>query len=68
MSEKQKAARKLNRCSISVSGETYDRLRASVTSGSVASFVDEIVVTALDDPAIMARLVDRCRREEGAYS
>jgi hypothetical protein len=64
MSEKQKTEKKkLNRYSISVSGKIYDRLRAQVISGSLASYVDEIVEIALDDPAILVRLVAACRRE-----
>ncbi len=55
---------KKTRYSISVMGETYDRLRAVVPRGSMASFVDEIVESALDDPEILARLISRCRSEE----
>ncbi|HSX22346.1 MAG TPA: hypothetical protein VLE97_06175 [Gaiellaceae bacterium] len=54
--------RKMNRYSISVSGPIYDRLRTSV-DGSMASFVDGIVLGALNDPAILARLVSRCRQK-----
>jgi hypothetical protein len=56
------------RYSISVSGTTYDRLRAAAPRGRVASLVDEIVESALDDPETLARLVARCRPEEEAYS
>lgn len=56
-----------NRYSISVSGKTYDRLRAAVPHGGVASFVDELVMNVLDDPAALARLVAQCRQDE-AYS
>ena len=58
--------KKTQRYSISVSSRTYDRLRMAVT-GSLAAFVDDIVVTALDDPAILARVVAKCRpRKEAA--
>jgi hypothetical protein len=53
--------KKMQRYSISVSARTYDRLRA-VVEGSLAAFVGDIVVSALDDPAIMERLIDRCHR------
>lgn len=52
------------RCSISVSGTTYDRLRAAVPHGGIAGLVDEMVETAFDDPEILARVVARCRGEE----
>lgn len=55
---------KPNRYSISVSGKTYDLLRAKVPYGGVACFVDDLVTSALEDPAIMARLVDKCRYDE----
>lgn len=51
------------RRSISVSGAIYDRLRASVTGESLAAFVDDVVTSALDDPATAARIVTECRRE-----
>lgn len=61
-----KPREKIQRYSISVSSRTYDRLRAKV-SGSLAGFVDDALDMALDDPAILARLVARCRprRESG---
>jgi hypothetical protein len=62
MFEKPKK-KKLNRYSISVSGKTYERLREHVTSGSVASFVDEVVTMALDDPAISSRIVAQSQQE-----
>lgn len=52
--------KKMQRYSISVSSRTYDRLR-TVVPGSLATFVDDIVTTALNDPAILARVVARCR-------
>lgn len=55
-------SKKMNRYSISVSGTTYDRLRSAV-DGSMASFVDGIVLGALNDPATMARLLSRCRQK-----
>lgn len=54
------------RYSISVTGNTYERLRTQVTAGSVASFVDEIVEMALDDSTISNRIVDACRQVEGS--
>ena len=56
--------KKKQRFSISVSGTTYDRLRSAVPLGGVSSFVDDIVLGALDDPAILRRLIDRCRQED----
>jgi len=52
------------RPSISVSGKIYDRLRAAFPAGNVATFVDEIVEAALNDPLITARLIDKCRQED----
>jgi hypothetical protein len=60
--------KKIQRYSISVSGKTYDRLRAVVPQGGIARCVDDIIASTLDDPEILSRLVDRCRGEEGAYS
>lgn len=57
---------KPKRYSISISGPTYDRLRSSVTSTSTQKFVDGILASALDDPAILARLIERCRPVEEA--
>ena len=54
--------KKMNRYSISVAGTTYDRLRNAV-DGSMASFVDGIVLGALNDPAILGRLLARCRQK-----
>jgi len=53
--------KKAGRPSISVSGKTYERLCVAVPSGSLASFIDGIVVAALDDPTITARMIDLCR-------
>ena len=61
--------KKTQRYSISVSSRTYDRLRTAVTGSPLATFVDGIVVTAFDDPAILSRVVARCRsRKEKAAS
>ena len=57
--------KKTQRYSISVSSRTYDRLRTAVT-GSLPAFVNDIVRTALDDPAILARVVARCRPRKEA--
>ncbi len=51
-----------SRPSISVTGTTYVHLRAAHPSGSLAAFVDKAVAIALDDPAIAARLVAKCRQ------
>jgi hypothetical protein len=56
MSEKKK---KTPRYSISVSARTYGRLRHAV-DGSLAGFVDDLMVSALEDPTILARVVARC--------
>jgi hypothetical protein len=58
MSKKTKGTR----YSISVTGRTYDRLRAVVPHGDMARFVDEIVEATLDDPVTLVRLVARCWR------
>lgn len=55
--------RKKRRYSISVSSHIYDRLRAA-TPNSVARLVDILVLSALDDPKITTRLIDRCRSHE----
>lgn len=56
---------KVQRYSISVSSRTYDRLRAKVP-GSLAGFVDDALVAALDDPVTLARLVAKCRPRKDA--
>ena len=48
------------RYAISVSGNSYARLRMAVTATSMHKFVDGIIVSALDDPAICARVLARC--------
>ena len=52
--------KKTHRYSISVSARTYDRLR-TVVDGSLAGFVDNLVLTTLDDPANLVHLVARCQ-------
>lgn len=56
--------KKTSRYAISVSGRTYDRMRA-VAPGSLAEFVDDIVTSALDDPAILARVMAKCHPRKG---
>jgi hypothetical protein len=51
------------RYSISVTGQTYAQLRSVVTAASVQKFVDSLLVSALDDPETMGRLLRRCRPE-----
>jgi hypothetical protein len=54
------SGKRKHRYSISVSAETYDRVR-EVVDGSLAKFVDGIVDSALNDPAILSRVVGHCR-------
>jgi hypothetical protein len=49
------------RYSISVTGRTYARLREFVASGSLPKFIDGLVVPVLDDPAVAARVLAKCR-------
>jgi hypothetical protein len=58
--------RKPRRYSISVTGRFYERLRTQVTSESVASFVDDVIATTLEDPALSAQVVDACLQAEGS--
>jgi hypothetical protein len=60
---KKKTPKKSKSCAISVSGQTYDRLRDVVAFSSLQKFVDGIVGTALDDPATLRRLVEKCRAD-----
>lgn len=61
--KRQKTSRpKSPRYSISISGKTYGRLRGAV-DGSLAFFVDDILMAALDDPTISARLLAACQQE-----
>jgi hypothetical protein len=55
--------KKTKRYAISVSARTYDRMRSTVHS-SLARFVNEIMTSALDDPAILARLAAKCDRKD----
>jgi hypothetical protein len=59
--------KKTPRYSISVSARTYDLLRAEV-DGSLAGFVDDIMTSALDDPAILARVMAKCHSRKDAAS
>lgn len=59
----KKHVKKLGRYSVSMSGRTYDRVRSAVPSGGMASFVDDIVMKALEDPTILARMVAKCRQD-----
>lgn len=56
---------KIQRYSISVSARTYDRVRV-VVPGSLAGFVDDLMVRTLDDPKILARLVAKCQQRKDA--
>jgi hypothetical protein len=55
--------KKTPRYAVSVSARTYDRLRATVR-GSLAGFVEAVVTSALDNPAILSRLLAKCPRKE----
>ncbi len=57
---KMKKSRR-SRPAISVSGKTYERLRAAYPFGSLAAYVDSLIVSALDDPKTLANMVARCR-------
>jgi len=48
---------------ISVTGDTYDRLRAAQPHGCLAPYVEELVQRTLDDPKLSAQVVARCRQE-----
>jgi hypothetical protein len=53
------------RYSISVSGPTYARLRASMKEpASLPKFVNGIIVSALDDSTIRERVLAKCLAEE----
>ena len=49
------------RPSISMSGKRYDQLRAFVFETSLSKFVDSVVRSALDDPTIRDRVLEKCR-------
>jgi hypothetical protein len=53
-----------DRRSISVSGSTYDRLRAAYPFGGLSAFVEEVVTAGLDDLAISKRVLKKCREAE----
>lgn len=57
--------KKMQRYSISVSARTYDRVRA-VVPGSLAGFVDDLMVRTLDDSLILARTVAKCQQRKDA--
>jgi len=61
----RQASKQGKRRSISVSGNTYDRLRSSVGEGeSIQKFVDAIVAGALDDPKILDRVATKCWKDQ----
>jgi hypothetical protein len=60
------ATKRSPRYSISVSGTIYDRLRGAVPQGGIAGFIDGIVSSALADPIITARLLEKCDDERSA--
>ncbi len=65
MSQKKKSkSTKIPQRAISVSGGTYASLRQVVRPGSLQKLVDGLVAGALDDPAILARTLARCRERE----
>ena len=49
--------------SISVTAPVYDRVRDALGTASVQKFVDGILVSALNDPTICARVLEKCRLE-----
>lgn len=51
---------KKKRPSISVTKKIYDQLRARVSEASLAKFVDDAVTSALDDPTICDRVLEKC--------
>jgi hypothetical protein len=62
MQENIKEPVKRPRYSISVTQETYKRLRAAASPGKLASLVDEIIMHTLDNPEISARSISKCRQ------
>jgi hypothetical protein len=52
------------RYSVSVSGATYARLRSAVSGKSLQRFLDDLVMSALGDPMISARVVGKCKAAE----
>ena len=53
---KPSSNRRSKRPSISLSGKTYERLRLACPCGSLAAHVENMIVSALDDPKILDRL------------
>lgn len=58
--------KKPRRYSISVTGRFYEKLRAHVTDESVASFVDDVIASTLEDPTLSAQVLDACLVAEGS--
>lgn len=50
-----------DRRSISVSGSTYDRLRAAYPLGSLSAFVEDVVTDGLNSCTISTRVIKKCR-------
>ena len=53
------------KCAISVTGKTYEALRRVAPSRGMARIVDGLILSALEDPAFLARLDEQLRRAEG---
>jgi hypothetical protein len=62
--QKTKPSSRSKRPSISVTGKTYERLRAAYPTTSLAAFVDDMIVKTLNDPAACARLAALCQRAD----
>lgn len=59
--ESKSEAQPLRRYSISVTGATYDRLRAlPETEESMQRFVDALIMSAIDDPLVRLRVLAKC--------
>lgn len=56
------------RPSISVSRKTYERLRDAYPTGSLAALVDNLIASALNDPAACARLLALCQQQPEVLS
>lgn len=62
MEEKTEEKPRYKRYAISVTGAAYDRLSAMPQAfASVSRFVDELIVSALDDPTTCERVLKKCR-------
>jgi hypothetical protein len=64
MSDVKSVKPRPKRYAVSVSGSTYARVRASVASVSTQKFVDGLIVSALDDPTICARVLEKCQAQD----